>query len=324
MNQTSKHFHGMKLVSFSIEKILDNSITDFEIYMSVENHVILYSGSGYRWTRRELMDLMAHGLTSLFVKEEDESKILVYQNLQQKFHSDFGGAPKERMQMIQAVGSDFVRFLHDNEVTEACVNKGQELANAIVVAIQEDPACIFTLSGLGSHDYYTFEHSLRVAAYAVSVAVGLGITSDETLRAIALGGVFHDVGKKHVPTSVINKTGPLTEIEWEQMRSHPLKGSQDIPDGTLPFTSKQIVLSHHEKNDGSGYPFGRTRVELLPEVEIAVIADIFDALTSNRAYQIGRTKFEALQFIKEKFVPSKISNEVFQALVACLAHKAAA
>jgi HD-GYP domain-containing protein (c-di-GMP phosphodiesterase class II) len=292
--------------------------------MGVDHHVILYAGPGYRWQRRELMDLIAQGLTELYVKAEDEPKIIVYHNLQKNFHTDFVGSPVNRMQMIQSVGMEFVRFLHDNEVTDACVNKGKELADVIVKTIQEDPSCITALSGLGDHDYYTFEHSLRVAAYAVSIAVGLGIQSDDTLRSIALGGVFHDVGKKHVPLAVINKTGPLNSAEWEQMKSHPMRGSQDVPPGTLPYTSKQIILSHHEKNDGSGYPFGKTRVELIPEVEIAVVADIFDALTSNRSYQIGRSKFEALQFIKDKFVPVKISNEVFMALVACLAQKKAA
>ena len=133
-----------------------------------------------------------------------------------------------------------------------------------------------------------------------------------------MGGVFHDIGKKHVPTSVINKQGPLTENEWKLMQGHPSKGAAEIPTGSLPYIAKQIIMHHHEKNDGSGYPHQKSRVEILPEVEIVILADIFDALTSDRSYQKGRTRYEALRFIRDKMVPHKISLEVFGGLVASL------
>ena len=116
-----------------------------------------------------------------------------------------------------------------------------------------------------------------------------------------------------------SKTGALTEAEWNLMKSHPIAGFSKVSDTILSHVPREIILHHHEKLNGTGYPHGLDKGSLLPEVQIATLADIFDALTSSRSYQNKRTRYEALDFIKHRLVKEEVSGDAFKALVICLA-----
>ena len=136
---------------------------------------------------------------------------------------------------------------------------------------------------------------------------------------IALGGIFHDIRKRDVPMSVLNKKGPLTDEEWALMKSHPYNGWLELSQAQLSHTSREIILHHHERFNGKGYPDGLQGSEVLPEVQVAALADIFDALTSSRSYQKRRSRFEALSFIKERLLHEEVSPDAYKALVGILA-----
>src|SRR5690606_18575240 len=128
--------------------------------------------------------------------------------------------PAERIKNIEQVGMHFVKCLHSGEIGPACVAKAEIISEAIVNCLQEDASSIKSLSGLGDYDLYTFYHSARVAAYATAMAIQMGLTDHEKLLDIAVGGLMHDIGKKFIDTSILNKAGALTEEEWRQMRAH--------------------------------------------------------------------------------------------------------
>lgn len=304
---------------FSIEKIVDNSTTDFDLYVKVGDHLVLYGGNGYLWEREELSGLLASGFGYLYMNLEDIPRAMMYERLARLPQIQKELAPAERIKSIEEVGAHFTKCLYAGEITPGTVAKGQQIANELVACIAEDRGCVKFISGLANHDYYTYYHSVRVASYATAIAVQMGLTSEQALREIALGGIFHDIGKKDVPLSVINKTGVLTEAEWQQMRAHPVTGHALVKDTSLAHVSQEIILHHHERVNGSGYPHGLDASSLLKEVQIAAVADIFDALTSSRSYQRSRTKYEALDFMKHKLLKTDVSLDVFKALVQCLA-----
>jgi HD-GYP domain-containing protein (c-di-GMP phosphodiesterase class II) len=122
--------------------------------------------------------------------------------------------------------------------------------------------------------------------------------------------------------TIINKNGPLLEHEWKMMRSHPTEGLKKINDTVLHHVCREIVIHHHERLNGSGYPDSLTKDSLLQEVQIATLADIYDALTSSRSYQNKRTRFEALDFIKNKLLQTDVSVDAYKALIECLSQKA--
>ena len=304
---------------FSVEKLIDNSTTDFDLYLKVGDHFILYGGIGYRWEREELSQLIRNGFNSFYMNLDDIPRAMMYERLARLPQIAKEQEPAKRIQSIEEVGAHFTKCLYSGDITPGTVAKGAELAEALVECISEDLGCVKFLSGLANHDYYTYYHSIRVASYATAIAIQMGLTSQSALKDIALGGIFHDIGKKDVPISVINKSGPLTEVEWAQMRAHPLNGQILVKETSLSHVSQEIIVHHHERINGAGYPHGLDSGSLLKEVQIGAVADVFDALTSSRSYQKSRTKYEALDFMKHKLLRTDISVDVFKALVECLA-----
>ena len=171
------------------------------------------------------------------------------------------------------------------------------------------------------HDFYTYHHSIRVATYAVAIALEMGLKEEDSLNELALGAIFHDIGKKYLPISLLHKTGQLNEEEWAQIRSHPELGRDSTKNLAFGHVPSEIIIHHHEKLDGSGYPHGLENEAIMTEVQIVTLADVFDALTSVRSYQKKRTNFGALDFIKQKLLGEKIAREPFKALISSLADK---
>lgn len=318
MASSNPHVPGAPIYSrFELESIQDNSVTDFDLYLSVDNHLILYAGKGYTWFRDELTELLRQGYTHFSIEPREASKAEMYKELGKLPLVSKELPPPDRIRALEDLGAKFTECLYQGELTAACVAKARMIAESVEECVSEDVSCVKELSGLAEKDSYTYFHSIRVATYAVAIAIELGYTQTSQLHEIALGGILHDIGKKEVGLEIINKRGALTDSEWEKMKQHPEFGHNSLKDSLLSLVPQEIILHHHEKVDGSGYPHGIGRNELLVEVQIACLADIFDALTSVRSYQQKRNRYEALDFIKHRLVGSKIDPQIYKALVSC-------
>ncbi|QWU16060.1 HD domain-containing protein [Paenibacillus sophorae] len=134
-------------------------------------------------------------------------------------------------------------------------------------------------------DNYTFKHSGRVQKYCLMIARMIKIPKDN-LEDLYFAAAFHDIGKIHTPEEILNKTGRLTEEEFEIVKRHCYDGYVMVKD--LYYNNIcLIILQHHERLDGSGYPYGIKEEEILLEAKIIGIADTFDAMTSDRPYRKG-------------------------------------
>lgn len=309
----------VQFMRFPVDQLVDNSVTDFDLFISLENHFILYSGSGYRWNRDELTNLLRTGHLELFMNPRDSALAESYRKIAQLPTIERGLAPAERISNIEQVGMQFVKCLHGGDITPTCVAKAEQIGSALVTCLEEDVNCIKSLSGLGDYDLYTYFHSARVSSYTTAMAIQMGLHDHDRLVDIAVGGIMHDVGKKFIDLGVLNKAGALTEEEWGQMKSHPKKGFEAVSESLLKQVPREIILHHHERFNGSGYPDGLDKNSLMIEVQLATIADIFDALTSSRSYQKKRSRFEALDFMRHNLLGKDISKDGFRALIECLA-----
>jgi putative nucleotidyltransferase with HDIG domain len=123
--------------------------------------------------------------------------------------------------------------------------------------------------------------------------------SETELESIRRGALLHDIGKVGIPDEILNKTGPLSNEEWIIMKKHPLFAADMLQPINFMQESLEIPLYHHEKWDGTGYPYG-LRGDAIPlSARIFAIADVFDALLSQRPYRDAWTKEEALQYLFE-------------------------
>lgn len=145
-------------------------------------------------------------------------------------------------------------------------------------------------------DPYTHGHSARVARLAVSIGQRLGLDPD-TLRRLAQGAQLHDIGKIGVPDGILNKPAELTREEWEWIRAHPQVGWEIASRAPSLHDALGVVRHHHERWDGSGYPDGKREQDIPQGARIAAVADVWDALSSDRAYRPAWPADQALSHV---------------------------
>lgn len=154
------------------------------------------------------------------------------------------------------------------------------------------------VSEITNYDNYTSEHSFNVAVLSILTGFTLGMKRDDLIE-LGIGALLHDIGKMLIPQEILNKPGQLTPKEWDAVKKHPeqgyklLENNKDITERTL-----SVIKEHHERINGTGYPYGLKKGQISLGGRITMIADTFDAMTSNRPYKRGVTPFEALQVIK--------------------------
>jgi HD-GYP domain-containing protein (c-di-GMP phosphodiesterase class II) len=152
---------------------------------------------------------------------------------------------------------------------------------------------------LAEKDTSTEEHTRRVASLAVAIGEHLGL-SPARLRSLAIGGLLHDIGKLSVPEAILAKPGPLDHDELAVVRQHPERGRELLAElGGFDDTVKRLVLDHHERLDGRGYPRGLRGGELELETRILAVCDVYDALVSPRVYRGAWLVEQALALLDE-------------------------
>lgn len=151
------------------------------------------------------------------------------------------------------------------------------------------------VAALDARDSETAGHSERVADLTMAIAIEMGISTDtDQWRYISWGALLHDVGKIAIPDRILRKPGPLTPEEWDFMRTHPKSGADILRSVDFLIPASDIVLAHHERFDGAGYPRGLAGEEIPLGARIFMIADSFDAMTSDRSYRQAMPAEEAL------------------------------
>ncbi|MCX7667682.1 MAG: HD domain-containing protein, partial [Atribacterota bacterium] len=167
----------------------------------------------------------------------------------------------------------------------------------ILQEVKAHQELVIPITQLKKHDDFTFTHSLNVSIIATFIGKFLGLR-EEAIQVLGLGALLHDLGKLHIPSEILNKSQPLTPEEREIIQQHPVVARKILDEQThLSGTTKNIALQHHEKIDGSGYPrhlFGRD-ISLL--AQIAAVADIYEALTSDRPYRRALPIFEVVEYL---------------------------
>jgi putative nucleotidyltransferase with HDIG domain len=168
------------------------------------------------------------------------------------------------------------------------------------IEVANDNTLMALASALDVREHNTGVHSQRVADYMLRLAGEMGIRDRETLDVFWRGALLHDVGKIGIPDKVLLKPGPLSEEEWVVMRNHPEVGEGMLRKIEFLRGPSEIVLSHHEWYDGGGYPRQRKGVQIPLGARLFAVIDVYDALTTDRAYHTARSHTDALAKIREK------------------------
>ncbi|MCB1246798.1 MAG: HD domain-containing protein [Acidimicrobiia bacterium] len=161
-------------------------------------------------------------------------------------------------------------------------------------------------------------HGIRTARIAVAIAETMDI-NEEQLRTVALAARIHDIGKMQIDPMVLGKPGPLDADEWVEMRRHPQLGYDMVKDWVDPKIAR-VVLMHHERLDGTGYPNGRTAEDIDTPTRILHVADAFDAITSVRPYQPALPVDHAINELVTN-VGTQFDGDAVQALITVISYQ---
>jgi putative nucleotidyltransferase with HDIG domain len=192
-----------------------------------------------------------------------------------------------------------------------------ELVDEISSSVMRNPGALISLARLKTADDYTYMHSVAVCALMVALARQLG-QDEATTRELGMAGLLHDLGKALMPMDVLNKPGKLTDQEFVIIKSHPEAGHKMLLEGSgvgeIPL---DVVLHHHEKMDGSGYPKRFKGDQISLYAKMGAVCDVYDAITSNRPYKAGWDPAESIRKMAE-WCNGHFDERVFQAFVKCL------
>ena len=198
------------------------------------------------------------------------------------------------------------------------IKRSKAVISNLADYLLDESKAFFGLMANTSVDYYTYTHSVNVAVFGIALAHRLGRYSREEIKTMGTGLIVHDIGKSLIDTKILNKPGQLNKEEWAIIKEHPLNGARLLREsGPISLESLMVVECHHEKLDGSGYPYGQRGGAVHPYARIAALADVFDAITTQRPYKPARSSVLALQLMRDE-MEDKLDQEFFREFVLLL------
>jgi len=197
---------------------------------------------------------------------------------------DGSGFDEEDLETLTAVASTSAMAIENTRLQQSVLGGYRNTIMALAAAVD-------------AKDPYTAGHSQRVMEYALLGGSLLSLSHNE-LEALEYAGILHDIGKIGIPDSILLKPSPLSPDEWIVMRQHPLIGASIIRD--IPFLeeARKLVLHHHERYDGTGYPSGLRDKEIAVGACLLAIADTFDTMTTDRSYRAALSTEDALEELR--------------------------
>jgi len=210
---------------------------------------------------------------------------------------------RDKAAMVQRHSFTMMKKLLDNPSAEN-IEEAKKGISQIVNLILKDEATLFHLMNITEYDYYTYTHSVYVGILGVGMAKLLFKgSSNHDIHALGAGFFLHDIGKIDIDKNIINKPGRLTNEEMQEIKRHPDSGYRLLhKTNQLTDESRIIVLQHHEKFDGTGYPKRLIGQEIHIYGRICAIVDVFNALTTDRPYKRRMQPFDALNLMREQMI----------------------
>lgn len=211
---------------------------------------------------------------------------------------------KEEIRMAKTIKSAAVNVMQrslqiakDDIAIE--VNDAYTVIQEMEQSVARNQDALILLTRIKDKDEYTLMHSISVGTLVLAFCKYCRVPYEMTMN-LAIGALFHDLGKTKIPHSILNKPGKLSDAEFNLMKKHPGLSAKILRNSSgLPLEAYDIALHHHERYDGKGYPHGLQGDEIPFGSQIAAICDVYDAITSNRCYRDGIDSSEGLRQIYE-------------------------
>jgi HD-GYP domain-containing protein (c-di-GMP phosphodiesterase class II) len=207
---------------------------------------------------------------------------------------------KQKTEKIYEVSKGVMKEFFENNTSEKILESSEEVMEMMEDCMSNAEVGFHGISEITSKDYYTYTHSVNVGLYCMTFGLKRKMAKND-IRQLSLGGMLHDVGKSKIDHALINKSGKLTDEEFEAMKLHASEGGKIIAGMNCYANSVERMASeHHEKYKGGGYPVGKMGDDIHLYARICKIMDVYDALTTRRSYKKALGAFDTLIIMKKQ------------------------
>lgn len=287
-------YHTIRLDSLRVD-----SIPDFDLYIDNGTALVLYRSAKLQFTEKTRSALMENGVSVLYVSADDRHR---YQRYVEANINEIINDPSideiVKAGIIYDSAKLLVKDVLDNPTRGENIKRCQSMVESTVSLILRRRDAFRTLLHVMSIDYHVYTHSVNVCTYSLALARSIDIKSSMDLNHLGTGAILHDIGKSRIPESILKKPTTLTESEMETIRKHPQWGFELIKETDLiSDESCAPIIQHHERENGSGYPSGINSDYIHRYSKIVAIADVFDAMTTERAYRSAEDTFPVLKWM---------------------------
>ncbi|MGC8716895.1 MAG: HD-GYP domain-containing protein [bacterium] len=265
-----------------ISKVKPGDIIGYPIFR--EDGALLIN-TGVKLTECYIQRLKELGISHIYIQDEISKDIIINDPI----------SIQTRMEALKVIADNFERSCKGLPLDIESIRK---TVDKIIDEILSGSSILLNLQDIKSYDNYIFSHSLSVTLLSMLIARNLGY-NERFLRDLGIGCMLHDIGKLDIPKEILDKPEKLSIEEYETVKLHTHYGYRRIreQDEDIPATSSHVALEHHERLDGSGYPRGLKGEEIHIFSRIASIADVYDAMTSDRVYRVAYPPNEAVEYI---------------------------
>lgn len=300
-----------RLTGVRTHSLLLDEPLPYDIFLIVSGKLTHFRKAGDTITAERIAELEKHGVKEVLIPREFKSS-----------HRDKlldairrpGIEREHKGRLLKEFAYFQLEELFSTKSLTIVLDESKVLVKEIVDFVSSDLRSLNSILSLSVHDIYTYNHSINVSAYAIALGRKVLGEDKKGLAEIGLAGLLHDLGKKNIPVELINKEDALSREEWEEIRRHPEYG-KELTEGNSSITTdcRRVIYEHHENFDGSGYPDGLSGNEIGRYSRIVAIADVFDALTTNRFHRKLCTVEEALTAMTN-MQPGKFDPDIFKSL----------
>lgn len=309
---------NVKYVAIPPGAIIPGVLPEFKIFIPYpDGTYVLWAQEGNKVTQEQLAKLSEGGFNEVFVDVEDKFKYERYieTNLGDILVNEWS-SDDHKTAIFSKVSTNVVKAAVESSLglgtmsAEAMQQTIRMVKSALIFIMEANS--LRALAKMIGHDYQTYEHATKVLWFTVvflrnnlDILKQIQPSYEESdkkqlidiLGQCGVGALLHDIGKAFISPEILNKTGPLTAVEWEIIKRHPFSGMAMLLDTDIPDFAKKAVLYHHEDFHGGGYPMGIEGQNINILARVLRIIDTFDAMTSRRPYKDPLRPREAVQIM---------------------------
>jgi len=271
---------------------------DEDLYLYYQGQYLLFRPKAFQWKKEDVLKLEGFGVKHLHIQcdsEETHHNFLENNLVRIMREPKLSTAHKSRI--LYEASSTILEAIYKKPESPEALRRTVKIVESSIDFLSKRENFI-ELMKLATTNFSEYAHSLHTAAYAITLSKEMGINAYEQLSAVGVGSILHDIGKVKIDTTLLDKKDQLSDDERKEIEKHPLYGYEMArKTGSLPELAEKIILMHHERPNGKGYPC-RLSGDFLVLAKIVGICDCFDSLTSDRVYQNSRSPLNSLRLMQ--------------------------